>query len=254
MSEPIFKGRTAIVTGAAEGIGRAIATHLAECGANVVIADRQDPTPTAEALKARGLSAIPVSVDVADPEQVRAMVDAGIAAFGEVSILVNNAGIFSSLLPKPSEEIPLEEWERVMAVNVTGVFLCCTAVLPSMRRAGGGSIVNIGSGTVFKGTPLKLHYVTSKAAILGLTRSLAKEVGKDRIRVNSVAPGYTLSDGMLRNEHEVARTRDKTIAERALPRDIFPADIVGAVSMLASDASEAITGQTLVVDGGVVMH
>jgi NAD(P)-dependent dehydrogenase (short-subunit alcohol dehydrogenase family) len=250
-----FAGACVIVTGAAQGIGRAVAEAFAAAGAQVVIADRGEAgEAAAQAVREAGHQAIAVSTDVSDPEQTQAMAAAAEQAFGRIDVLVNNAGIFTSLLPQNFDEIPLEEWRRVMAVNVDGVFHCCRAVVPAMRRQGAGRIVNIGSAVAFKGNPLMLHYVTSKAAVLGLTRALARELGPQGILVNNVAPGYTLSEGMLGNSVQIARGREKNVRDRCVQRDMHPQDLVGAVMFLAGPQAGFVAGQTLVVDGGVALH
>ncbi len=241
--------RIIIITGAAQGIGHAIARGFAGQGAQIVIADRQGSEAAAAALGGMG-----VDTDVADPASVDAMVAAVMARFGRIDGLVNNAGIFTSLLPGPLEEITPEAWRRVMAVNVDGIFHTARAVVPVMKAQGSGAILHIGSATAFKGNPLMLHYVTSKAAVLGLTRSMARELGPHGIRVNNLAPGYTLSEGMLANETQLKRGRQKNIDERAVKRDMMPQDLVGAALFLCSEAAGFVTGQTLVVDGGVFMH
>jgi NAD(P)-dependent dehydrogenase (short-subunit alcohol dehydrogenase family) len=242
-----LEGKTAIVTGGARGIGRAIAEALSGQGARLVIGDLDGAETAAAAL---GGEAIGVRCDVAEEAQVEAMVAAALEAFGGVDILVNNAGIYSSLVPAPFETIDVASWRRVMDANVLGVFLCCRAVVPAMRARGGGRIVNINSGTPFKGVPFLLHYVASKGAVLGMTRSLARELGPDNILVNGVAPGFTLSEGVMANEVQLEKLREISAKARSLVRDQHPADIVGAVCFFAGPASAFITGQTLIVDGG----
>ena len=242
--------RIVIVTGAAQGIGHAIARGFAAEGATVVIADRQGSARAAATIP----GAIGHDTDVADVASVEAMAAAVLARAGRIDVLVNNAGIFTTLLPGPLEEIDPVAWRRVMAVNVDGIFHTARAVVPAMKAQGSGSILHIGSATAFKGNPLMLHYVASKAAVLGLTRSMARELGPHGIRVNNLAPGYTLSEGMLANGVQLKRGRQKNIDERAVKRDMLPDDLVGAALFLCGPAAGFITGQTLVVDGGVFMH
>ena len=246
--------KVAIVTGAAMGIGRAIAEGLATAGASVVIADVKGAEETAGELVKAGHNAMSVEVDVTSEEATRRMVDQTIERFGAVDILVNNAGIYSSLVPGPFEEISVDDWRLVMDVNVLGQFLCSRAVIPSMRTRGAGRIVNIASGTPFKGVPYLLHYVTSKGAVVAFTRALAKEVGASGVLVNAVAPGFTLSDGVQRNPVQIDKLKDVSLKARVIQRDQFPADVVGAVQFLCGPGSSFITGQTLVVDGGAYFH
>ena len=245
-------GKVAIVTGGASGIGRAIAERLAADGAAVVIGDLAKAEETAEALEAQGRRAAGVCADVTSESDVAALVRAATDAFGGVDILVNNAALFSTLKPAPFDRITADEWQRVMAVNTLGPFLCAKAAVPSMAARGGGRIVNIASNTVLKGAPGLLHYVSSKGAVIAFTRALAREVGPKGITVNAIAPGFTLSDGVLDNPAYVETFRAAANAARAMVRDQHPDDLVGAVAFLASDDAAFITGQTLVVDGGNV--
>jgi NAD(P)-dependent dehydrogenase (short-subunit alcohol dehydrogenase family) len=245
-----LEGKVALVTGAARGIGRAIADGLAEEGARIVVADLEG----AEEAAAGYADGVGVTADVADEEDVRRLVEEALARCGSIDVLVNNAGLYASLAMRPFEEIPLEEWRRVMDVNVASMFLTCRAVVPAMRRQGGGKIVNISSGTPFRGVPFLLHYVTSKGAIVALTRALAKELGKDAILVNCVAPGFTMSDGVKEHPEVVEKLRDVSVAARTLQRDQVPADVVGAVVYLAGPGSDFVTGQTIVIDGGQYFH
>jgi NAD(P)-dependent dehydrogenase (short-subunit alcohol dehydrogenase family) len=244
-----LKGRVAIVTGAAQGIGRQIAEGLAAEGAHVVVADVRGAEAAAEEL-----GGLAVQADVSDPEACERMAHAAIEAHGRIDILVNNAGIYSSLVPTPFEQLSVEEWRRVFDVNVLGMYLATRAVTPFMRRAGRGRIINIASGTPYKGVPLFLHYVTSKGAVVAMTRALAKELGGDNVLVNTVAPGFTMSDGVLANPVQVEQLKDVSAKARVLVRDQYPQDIVGAVVFFASDDSSFITGQSLVVDGGAYFN
>jgi NAD(P)-dependent dehydrogenase (short-subunit alcohol dehydrogenase family) len=182
------------------------------------------------------------------------MVSHALERNGRIDILVNNAGLYASLEMRAFTEIPLEEWNRVMEVNVASMFLACRAVVPVMRDQGGGKIVNISSGTPFRGVPFLLHYVTSKGAIVAFTRALAKELGKDGIHVNCVAPGFTMSDGVKSHPEVIEKLRDVSVASRTIQRDQLPEDVVGAVVFLCTPAADFVTGQTMVIDGGQYFH
>jgi len=236
-----LEGKVAIVTGGAQGIGRAIADGLEAEGAQIVIADIDPPDGG-------------IRADVSDEQDVARMVEETLARYGSVDILVNNAGLYASLAMRPFEEIPLQEWRHVMDVNVASMFLTCRAVVPVMREQGAGKIVNISSGTPFRGVPFLLHYVTSKGAIVALTRALAKELGKDGIHVNCVAPGFTMSEGVMAYPEVVEKLRDVSVAARTLQRDQVPEDVVGAVVFLCGPGADFITGQTMVIDGGQYFH
>ena len=246
-------GKVAIVTGAGSGIGKALATRLAKDGAAVVIADlRNHDVAAAEIAKATGARTLGLQIDVSREGDVERMAVEAIKALGRIDILVNNAALFSTLELRPFEKIPPEEWRKVMDVNTLGVFLCCRACAPHMRKGGYGRIINLASGAPLKGVPLFLHYIASKGAVIAMTRGLARELGRDGITVNSLAPGFTLSENVARHADHV-RNGELTRATRAIPRDELPEDLVGAVSFLASDDAAFITGQTLVVDGGSAM-
>jgi NAD(P)-dependent dehydrogenase (short-subunit alcohol dehydrogenase family) len=241
--------RVAIVTGGAQGIGRAIAQRLHEEGATVVIADLQGHEAAAAELDGLG-----VRVDVSQEADAKALAEAVLAKYGRIDALVNNAGIYSSLVPKPFEQIEVEEWRKVYDVNVLGMFLVTRAVMPAMRAAGYGRIVNIASGTPYKGVPFLLHYVTSKGAVVAMTRAVAKEVGADGILVNTVSPGFTMSDGVLANPVQVEKLQEISLQARLVQRDQYPSDIVGAVAFFCSPDADFITGQSLVVDGGAYFN
>ena len=249
-----LKDRVALVTGAATGLGLAMAKKLATEGARVVIADIREPERGVAALASEGLQAMAISVDVASEESVAAATQQVVERFGRLDILVNNAAISQEIKLTPFEKISRSEFERMLSVNTIGVFLCCKAAAPIMRARKYGRIINITSGTAFKGAPFMLHYVASKGAVISMTRALAKEFGADNVLVNAVAPGYTLSEGNLANEEFLAVYRKAAIETRAIPRDAYPDDISGAVAFLASDDAGFITGQILAVDGGSVYH
>jgi NAD(P)-dependent dehydrogenase (short-subunit alcohol dehydrogenase family) len=234
-------GKVAIVTGGAQGIGRAIAEGLEREDATVVIADLDPPEGG-------------IRADVSSEADVEAMVRETVERHGGLDILVNNAGLYASLPMRPFDQIPLEEWRQVMDVNVASMFLTCRAVVPLMRARGAGKIVNISSGTPFRGVPFLLHYVTSKGAIVAFTRSLARELGKDSIHVNCVAPGFTMTDGVLANPEVVEKLRDASVAARTIQRDQVPEDVVGAVVFFCSPGASFVTGQTMVIDGGQYFH
>jgi NAD(P)-dependent dehydrogenase (short-subunit alcohol dehydrogenase family) len=243
-------GKVAIVTGGAQGIGRAIADGLAAEGARIVIADLKG----AQEAAASYADGVGLTVDVASEEEVARMVVDTVDRCGSLDILVNNAGLYATLAMRPFTEIPLDEWRRVMDVNLASMFLTCRAAVPVMRTGGGGTIVNISSGTPFRGVPFLLHYVTSKGAIVAFTRALAKELGKDGVRVNCVAPGFTMSQGVLENPEVVEKLQQASVSARTIQRDQEPEDVVGAVVYLAGETSSFVTGQTIVIDGGQTFH
>lgn len=249
-----FEGKTALVTGGAAGIGLAVAKGFMEQGARVVIVDVKGAEEAARTLDPQGGRVLGVTADVTADAQVDEAVRRATASFGSVDILVNNAGIATGIPPRPFHEIDTAEWARVYDVNVVGIFRFCKAVLGPMKAAGGGRIINIGSAAAFKGVPLLLHYVSSKGAVLAMTRSLAKELGEHGILVNCVAPGFTISPAVLENEGQMSRSRAISLQGRAIARDQFPEDLVGAVLFLASSDASFMTGQTLVVDGGTYLH
>jgi len=246
--------RVVVVTGGAKGIGKVYSQRLIEAGARVVIADidKQANDELAHAIATSGGEAISQPTDVSSPDSTQAMAQAAIVKWGRIDGLVNNASLMSALARRSWAEIPVEEWDRVMAVNLRGIFLCCRAVYPQMKKQGGGKIVNISSNRVWDGTPNRLHYTTSKAGVIGLTRALSREVGADNITVNAVTPGFTESETQMATSSN-AYVGNKAF-NKALNRPQIPDDLVGAVMFLLSDASNFITGQTINVDGGQMMH
>jgi NAD(P)-dependent dehydrogenase (short-subunit alcohol dehydrogenase family) len=246
-----LEGKVAIVTGGAQGIGNAIAKGLAAEGARIVVADLSRAEEAAQEFS----EGIGLTVDVADEAQVEGMAQEAIERCGRIDILVNNAGLYASLQMRPFTEIPVEEWRQVMDVNVLSMFLTMRAVVPRMREQGsGGRVVNISSGTPFRGVPFLLHYVTSKGAIVALTRSLAKELGRDDILVNCVAPGFTMSDGVREHPEVIEALQQVSVSARTLQRDQVPEDVVGAVVFLCGPGATFVTGQTIVIDGGQYFH
>jgi NAD(P)-dependent dehydrogenase (short-subunit alcohol dehydrogenase family) len=244
-------GRVVIVTGGGQGLGRAFAKGFAAHGAIPVIADLNDERAESVAQEVRGTGgkSLSVKTDVGNYESVERMVERARQEFGRIDILINSAAIFSTLEKRPFEEIPLDEWDRVMHVNVTGIFYCCRAVLPAMKAANWGRIVNMSSNTVATGRPSYLHYTTSKSAVIGLTRSLAREIGRFGITVNAVMPGATATE--IERKTVSPELKQAIVAAQCIPRPEVPEDLVGALLFLGSEASRFITGQTLAVDGGL---
>lgn len=244
----------AIITGAGQGIGRAFALRFAQEGAHVVIADIQEDKAdsVAQEVQHLGATGIAVRTDVSSPESVKRMVDRTIEQFGRVDVLINNAAIFATIKMKPFEEITFEEWNRLMAVNLAGTFLCCQAVVPHMRKQKMGRIINISSTTVLMGRPWYAHYVTSKAGIIGLTRALANELGSDNITVNTILPGATETE--IPRETVSPEEAKALVAAQAIHRRETPEDVVGTAVFLASQDSSFITGQSINVDGGLNFH
>lgn len=247
-------GKIALVTGAGNGIGKAIATALGREGARILIADLVGADATAAELTAAGIEAKGIKVDITNEEDVARAADLAQKQFGGLDIVINNAAIFSTLVPKPLEEISAAEWRQVMDVNTLGTFLVTKAALPLLKKSSAARVVNLCSGVAFKGNPLYLHYVASKGAILSMTRALARELGPHNILVNSIAPGFTLSENVENNPALMSMVRGPSIAGRALARDMYPDDLVGAAVFFSGPDSAFITGQTLVIDGGSYFH
>jgi len=247
-------GQVAIVTGSSQGIGAALAGALAAAGAKVVVSDIQDCADTVRQIEKRGGQAVAVGADVTDNRSLIELVATAETAFGPVGVLVNNAGVFGTLQLKPLMQITEDEWDNVFRVNARGVFQATKAVIPSMKRAGGGSIINISSGTILRGAPMLLHYVSSKGAVFAMTRSMATELAADNIRVNSIIAGFTASRSVLDHPTMMEKIRPHTLNARMIKRDMTPDDLCGTAVFLASNASAFITGQAINVDGGAITY
>ncbi len=248
------RDKVVAITGAARGLGQEFAVALGAAGARVIAADINDCVATVELVKTQGGKAIALSLDVGDPGSALAMVADGVAAFGRIDALVNNAALYGALHGGRFDAIDEAEWDACMAVNVKGIWNCCKAAVPAMRQAGGGSIVNIASLAATYGMPFGLHYTTSKAAVIGLTRGLAREVGRDKIRVNAVAPSAVLTEGTREFfGPKMDRALEAIKSGQTIQRNLVPSDLTGTVAWLVSDASGFVTGQTIAVDGGTVM-
>ena len=248
-------GRVAILTGGAKGIGRHYARALASEGARLMIADIADGKDLAAGLaRDHGANSVESAItDVSDEAAVKAMVAKTMERFGKIDILINNAALFAPLHEQKCIDIEVEVWDRVMAINLRGPFLMVKHVVPHMSAQGYGKIINIGSGTAYRGIPWMLHYVTSKGGIMAMTRALSRELGEHGIRVNTLAPGFTMSETLIaENPGHVETARARAVASRAIKRDELPQDLLGALVFLASADSDFITGQTISVDGGNV--
>jgi len=250
-----LKDKVAIVTGGGHGIGRAYCLGFGGAGARVVVADIDEPAAVKVAKEVNtqmDAQSLAVKVDVANEASTQLMVKTILEQFGRIDILVNNAAIFATIPMNRGgiDSIDPAEWDRMMAVNLKGLFFCCRSVLPTMREQKSGKIVNISSGTAVNGSPGRIHYVTSKAGVIGFTRTLAREVGDDNINVNAIAPGSTLSEE--NPTEEIVKMRGARLQDRALKRVQLPKDLVGTVLFLCSPLSDFMTGQTVAVDGGVV--
>ncbi len=251
-------GKVVLITGAARGLGRAYCEVLAASGARVVAGDIADRTATVESVTAAGGEALGVGLDVTDPESCRAAVDAAVDTFGGLDGVVNNAALYATLSMSPFEKLSMEEWQAAMDVNVTGVFNVCQAATGAMKERGGGSIVNIASLAAVYGMANALHYTTSKAAVIGMTRGLARELGRHWIRVNAVAPSAVKTEGTREffgadgDDRGMSRALDIIASQQALRRNLDPSDVAGTIVYLISDASKFVTAQTLMVDGGTI--
>lgn len=246
-------GTVVVVTGAARGLGASLSSHLAAQGAKVVLADvlRDEGAEVAASLTSNGSDAFFHYTDVVDPASTQALAEETLKRYGRIDALINNAAIYESLSKKRHfTDITVQDWDKVMAVNTKGVWLATSAVFPVMKRQGYGRVVNIASATVHAGVPFFAHYTASKGAVIALTRSTAKEVGRDGITVNAIAPGLVDNDASAALNDE---SYFPTLArQRAIPRNMTASDLHGVAEFLCSPASEFITGQTIVVDGGLV--
>jgi 3-oxoacyl-[acyl-carrier protein] reductase len=248
-----LKDKVALVTGGGHGIGRAYCLGFGTAGARVVVADIDEPAAVKVAKEVNtqtDAKALGLTVDVANEESTKMLVKTILDQYGRIDILVNNAAIFATIPMNRGgiDTIDPAEWDRMMSVNLKGLFFCCRAVLPTMRSQKAGKIVNISSGTWLHGSPGRIHYVTSKAGVVGFTRTLAREVGADNINVNAIAPGSTLSEE--NPSEDIVKMRSARLGDRALKRVQMPQDLVGAVLFLSSPLSDFMTGQTIAVDGG----
>lgn len=249
-----YEGKVAIITGSGQGIGRVYAHRLAEGGAKVVIADvnEKKALQVAEEIKESGKEALGIGVDVANHHQIEEMTRTVASIYGRIDILINNAAIFSTLKPTPFDQISDEEWDRVFEVNMKGMFLCCKAVVPYMKKQRSGRIINISSGAALEGGGTYLHYTSSKAAVLGFTKGLARELGEYNITVNALCPGLTITEVPRATLTE--EQKSDLLRRQCIKRTGKPEDLAGVVSFLCTDEASFISGQCISVDGGVIMR
>ena len=249
-----FENKVVLVTGAARGLGQEYARQFAHRGANVVACDLRSCDETLAVIEAEGAVGLALETDVTSADSTAAMAATVADRFGGIDVLVNNAALYGSLTFLPFDQLDEDEWDRTMNVNVKGIWQCCKAVVPLMKERGGGSIINISSLAATYGMPNGLHYTASKAAVIGITRGLAREVGRFDVRVNTVAPNVVNTEA---TGEVFGDKRDKvvevTLSQQAIRKPLETDDIVGAVLFLASDLSKLTTGQTIMVDGGTVM-
>jgi len=249
-----LKDKVAIITGAGQGIGAAYARKFAEEGAKVVLADlnQNRSKEVVKEIIEKGYEACAVETDVSDEASAQNLVQTVLDRYGRIDVLVNNAAVFSTIQLKPMEEISLAEWDGLMGVNLRGLFLCCKAVVPQMKRQKQGKIINISSATVFMGKPYYIHYVTSKAGVIGFTRALSREVGDWNIQVNCLTPGYTETE--VPRETTTPDQKKAIINHQCIKRIGTPEDLLGIMVFLASNESDFMSGQTVNVDGGDNLH
>jgi NAD(P)-dependent dehydrogenase (short-subunit alcohol dehydrogenase family) len=251
----ILRDRVAIVTGGARGLGKAYVLRLLEEGAKVVIADILEPKWVNQTvIERKGGDILVLHTDVSEEESTKQMAQKTIEHFEKIDILINNAAMSADVKTKPFYEISVQEWDKVMQVNLRGTFLCCKAVFPQMKKQGKGKIINISSGTFFEGGPRFIHYISSKGGIVAFTRALARELGDYGICVNAIAPGYTVTEVNKGKYISDGNLATAFVKRRCFKRDEVSADLMGAILFLSSEESDFITGQTIVVDGGSVFH
>jgi 3-oxoacyl-[acyl-carrier protein] reductase len=249
-----IRDKVVVITGAARGIGHELARYLGAAGARIVATDLNDCSTTVDAVRAQGGQAIGLRLDVREAPSALEMSSAATREFGTIDALVNNAALYGALRGGRFDLIAEADWDAAMAVNVKGIWNCCKAVVPAMRQAGGGSIVNLASLAATYGMPFALHYTTSKAAVIGMTRGLARELGRDPIRVNAIAPSAVLTDGTREFfGNKLDRALEVIRSGQSIQRNLTPSDLTGSVAWLVSDASSLVTGQTIAIDGGTVM-
>lgn len=251
-----LKNQVAIVTGAARGLGQAFCIALAREGARIVAADILPCTETLTKIREMGGEALEIQTDVSIAASTQALADKTVAAFGRIDILVNNAAMIAALKLTPFDHIEEEEWDQVMAVNIKGMWLCCKAVIPAMKKQGKGKVINISSDTIWLGVPMLLHYVSSKGAIYAFTRALARELGGTAINVNAITPGFTQTDATkeLASPEIMQYIQAATLNQQIIKRREEPSDLTGTVVFLASADSDFITGQTINVNGGATHY
>jgi NAD(P)-dependent dehydrogenase (short-subunit alcohol dehydrogenase family) len=249
-----LKDRVAIVTGAARGLGQAFCLALAHEGASVVAADILSCAETIAKVQDAGGEILEVTTDVSSQSSTQALAAQAVERFGRIDILVNNAAIL--VKPTPFDQISETDWDRVMAVNIKGMWLCCKAIIPIMQQQGKGKIINISSDTIWLGVPMILHYVASKGAVFAFTRALARELSGTEITVNTITPGFTLTEGTrgMTEPETIAQIQAGILDQQIIKRSEVPADLAGTVLFLASDDSDFITGQTINVNGGATHH